>query len=84
MQEKLARALGIAGFLAIAGGAGGFEQGGSELTYLIITLAGAAMAAASIFWYDYQCIKAERRRQSLKYRGVRHNENGFKRRSDSY
>ena len=84
MREKLARALGLAGFLTIVGGAGSYELGGTVTTYLCTSAAGVAMIAVSAFWYEMQAVKAERHMKRLKHRRVRQDEDGTKRRPDSY
>lgn len=84
MREKIAKGVGIAGFLLIAGATGGFEQDRCSVAmYLCLNSAGFAMMAASKFWYDYQGLKSYRRRNSLKHRRMQY-ENGIKGRSDSY
>ncbi len=83
MRNKIAGALGLAGFLTIAGATGGLEWGGSVINYLLITAAGVVMIAVAMLLYECQCVQEERRRNSLKHRRMQY-EDGLKRRSDSY
>ncbi len=74
MHGKIAGAVGLTGFMIVVGSAGALEMGGTVTTYLCLTAVGVVLISISMFWYEYQCIKAERRRNSLKHRRVRQNE----------
>lgn len=84
MREKIARALGLSGFLVVAGGVGSFEQGMPGTTCLVTIAAGLGMMALSMFWYKYQSLKAERYMDSLEYRRAMHYENGIERRAGTH
>lgn len=69
MRDKIAGAVGMAGFLMITGATGGLSQGNcSVTTYLQIVAAGVVMIAAAMLWYEYQCVKEERRRRRIRHR----------------
>lgn len=80
MRNKIAGALGLAGFLVITGATGGLEQGGSVINYLCFTVVGVVMIAVAMFLYECQCVQEERRHK----RRTGYYENGIERRSDSY
>ena len=85
MYERISGALGLAGFLMVAGSAGALELGGSLIAFVFEGAAGLALMIIALIYYKSMAyLEEERYKQSLEYRRMMQDEDGIERRPDSY